>query len=427
MKISLTNSVMLNGGDAAIVYGTLVALRSAFGHEIEVTVHASRPEVVSRIYPDISVLPSPGLYVDTFPQIRFLGRIVREIKKYKLYASAFIYKTFGYIPTFLFSDPSIPDAIKKYARADMVVSVGGTYLRDDYDQAARSADFQITLLLERPLALFTQSIGPFTRALATHPLRKFLQRSFCILLRDERSRKYLSDMGINGPVVDVVADVAFALGDEAVLRAAAKPRALRQPMRVAISVRDWPHFATCEREVGMRRYKQAVADLVRHLVENCRARVMFISTCQGLAEYEDDTPVAESIMQVAGYSGDESVEVVKGFKHFSDVSQIISTCDYAVCTRLHVAILSLLGGTPVLPIAYEFKSSELFAKFGLSEYVLDIESVYGEQLITYNDQFLQNVQAIRQNIFPQILDMRVEAIRSAELLRRSFLERIGQV
>lgn len=49
--------------------------------------------------------------------------------------------------------------------------------------------------------------------------------------------------------------------------------------------------------------------------------------------------------------------------------------DLCIGTRMHMCILSLISGTPVLPIAYEFKTQELFGEIGLKEWVTDIEVI----------------------------------------------------
>ena len=41
--------------------------------------------------------------------------------------------------------------------------------------------------------------------------------------------------------------------------------------------------------------------------------------------------------------------------------------DFVVATRMHMMILSLCVGTPVLPIAYEFKTKELAARLGIAD------------------------------------------------------------
>ena len=80
-----------------------------------------------------------------------------------------------------------------------------------------------------------------------------------------------------------------------------------------------------------------------------------------------------------------------------------------VATRMHVAILALLMGVPVLPIAYEFKTSELFGKLGLGGLVQDIEAVTPWSLCAAFDHFL----TVRSDLSAIIPDLVAKERRSA--------------
>ena len=391
MKILLTNVVMLNGGDAAIVVGMQKAICAAFGSDVEIMVHATRPDIVAGIYPELTVLETPGLYVDRFPRVRYIGRVVRRLRQAQLDLACELLKRRWPLPAWVIPDPSIRRALGEYATADLIVSSGGTYLRDDYGMFSNLADYRVVLALDKPLAFFTQSIGPFRNPSPTHPLREVFDKSICMLLRDGRSLEYVRKMGVHGPDTAVVPDAAFALGDERGLTAIADRPTARDSMRVAISVREWRHFETYSNKEGMRSYVGAMASLVRHLLRRGVTEIVFVSTCQGIAAYDDDSRLADEIVREAGVGQDERVSVSREFIRFDRLREVLRGFDLAVCTRLHVAILSMLEGVPVIPIAYEFKSSELFSEIGLSEYVLHIETLTSDSLISTVDRLRGNL------------------------------------
>ena len=209
MKILLTNVVMLNGGDAAIVFGMHKAIRAAFGLDVEIKVHATRPDIVASLYPELTFLETPGLYASRSPQRRYLGRLVREVRQAQLRLASRLLKRRWPVPRWVMPDASIRRALQEYATADLIVSAGGTYLRDDYGMISNIADYRVVLALQKPLAFFTQSIGPFRDASPTHPLRGIFDASICLLLRDEQSLEYVRKMRVRGPVISVVSDAAF--------------------------------------------------------------------------------------------------------------------------------------------------------------------------------------------------------------------------
>ena len=54
------------------------------------------------------------------------------------------------------------------------------------------------------------------------------------------------------------------------------------------------------------------------------------------------------------------VRVDGDFHTPDELLELLRDFDWVVATRMHLAILTLGVGTPVLPIAYEFKTTELF-------------------------------------------------------------------
>ena len=147
----------------------------------------------------------------------------------------------------------------EYNTADLIVSSGGTYLVENYSLTARIFDYQLSLALDRPLAFFTQSLGPFTNPKNRAALRPIFDESVAILVRDEQSRRNLDELGVKNKHVHVVADAAFALSDLEALESA-KSRVVEsgRRLRVVISVREWKHFKTVEPAQGMNRYYEAL-------------------------------------------------------------------------------------------------------------------------------------------------------------------------
>jgi colanic acid/amylovoran biosynthesis protein len=99
-------------------------------------------------------------------------------------------------------------------------------------------------------------------------------------------------------------------------------------------------------------------------------RVTAVSTCQGVPSYGvDDSRLAAEI-----FAG---LDVVVDTAHHvpEDLQRLIQTADLVVTTRMHLAILSLVGGVPTLAVAYEFKTVELFRSLGLAENVVALEDI----------------------------------------------------
>ncbi len=65
-----------------------------------------------------------------------------------------------------------------------------------------------------------------------------------------------------------------------------------------------------------------------------------------------------------------------------ELMEFLGSASLVISTRMHLAIMSLIVGCPVIAIAYEFKTLELFESLDLSRYVIDMNSVSAEWLVS---------------------------------------------
>src|SRR5262249_44298517 len=148
------------------------------------------------------------------------------------------------------------------------------------------------------------------------------------------------------------------------------------------------------------------------------AEVTFISTCQGIPEYRyDDSKVAEEIVRSLPETVQKKVRVVREFHRPELLIEILRGFDLLVATRMHAAILALVAGTPVLPIAYEFKTTELFQHLGLGQWVQEIENVRADALARSVEALLGDLPALRAVIAKRVAQEHDRALASTQLLR----------
>jgi colanic acid/amylovoran biosynthesis protein len=87
-----------------------------------------------------------------------------------------------------------------------------------------------------------------------------------------------------------------------------------------------------------------------------------------------------------------------------------------------MAILSLGAGVPVFPIAYEFKTQELFKKLGCGHWTVDIEEIESQSLIQSVDSFLNSIPETCKTLFPAVKQEREQAWESSSLVKNFFEE-----
>ena len=336
MKIVVSNTAALNGGDAAILYATVDILRRAFGETLEVTASDMQAEVAARYHPALRFCPTLYNAVTAWA-----GRGAwRKPAMLLALAAAALGK-----PARRLLPRALRRTLDVYAEADAVVSAGGTYLVPHYELTPKLFDFLVTLALGRPLVLFTQSLGPFGGLRQRRLLRFVLRRARLILVRDERSVGHLRALGVEANV-RLAADAAFALAGE--LSAALRPDKLPRAPRVAISVRDWPHFPG-DAQAGMARYRAAVAAFAAELARR-HADVTFVSTCQGIPDYwTDDSAEAERIAALVPAELRARIVVDRAFRAPADLIARFAGFDMVVATRMHAAILARAPGRRCWP------------------------------------------------------------------------------
>jgi len=432
MHIALINSVLSNGGDAAIQLGTLRALRSAFGAETTFAIYDAAPDTARRHYPDLDIRPAlRTLAFDAQPRnalakkMRFVRWLVHRPR---LYAAASLVGHGQTAQADRLLSQVEGERIDELAAADLVCSVGGTYLVENYWLGPMLFDFGVVRRLGLPLVLLTQSMGPFRKPSVRRAVRQVVEDARLVLLRDEASRRNVASLGVEGPRVRVGADLAFALAEPETLRTARTATWPDRP-RVAVSVREWPYFETVPAEEGMARYRASVAATVAHLVRDHGAEVVFVSTCQGNPAYRyDDAAVAAAIAKTLPDDVRARVAVDSDYHRPEEMLDLLGGFDLVLATRMHVAILALSAGVPVLPIAYEFKTQALFDRLGVGEWVQDIEQVRPDTLPVVADRFIERLPTVRANLFERVEAQRAEAMASGEWVREVVqnVERGGQ-
>ena len=415
LRLIISNAVPLNGGDAAILEGLINGLRKRLGRDLRITVLATQPAVAARLFPrfDVEWRDTLSAAVDRTRFGRGTLRSAHRSFSRARFATVFALRRRGLATANALLRDEEQALLDLYADADFVVATGGTYLVENYSIASRAREFRVVNRLGLPLALFTQSMGPFG-ARSASMLRDVFDRSRLVLLRDESSLAHLRATGGRPARTAVVGDVGFTLADPAAVEAArtgAEPAG--SPLSVAASVRDWHFFRTKSAAEGMQAVIRSFAALSEHLARR-RARIEFLSTCQGVPEYaRDDSSVARRVLQedaVARLHAD-AVTVDDGFHTSAELMRKFGAFDLVVSMRMHAAILALAAGTPVLPIAYEPKTRDLFERMGFGDWVLDVETLGPDTLVRTFDRVVAELPLRRDALFAAVQ----EQMRSAEL------------
>lgn len=418
MHVIIENTVALNTGDAAILVAIIDIVRETFGPQTRISVFDGEPELAAAHYPDIEFHPLTWSYLGGLvrvfgrPRKTAFKRLISLVQRSAFRRAIDDHVAGRAVRGSPFLDRRALDNLALYASADLVITTGGTYLVEHYKLRDRFEELNKDIRLRKPLVLFTQSLGPFEKPANRKTMKQIADAALLVLLRDEKSQRHLREIGVTHERLKVVSDSVFALARKDWLQAPA-PRAHRERPRVAVSVRRWTHFEGRDRDAGTDLYENAVADAVTALVREKNAEVVFLSTCQGIPQYlYDDSEVAERLCERLAPDVRASVSVDRGFHSPAALMDVLRGFDFAISTRMHMAIMGLCVGLPVLPIAYEFKTTELFKTLGQGEWVTDISQIERERFAALALRFAERFGEFREQVVPRVLDQ-ADSARSA--------------
>jgi colanic acid/amylovoran biosynthesis protein len=387
-RVFFSGTVVSNGGDAAIYEAQRDLLDTVLGGITAVSAD-SAPDIAARQFPEDDVVPALWPWAKR-GRAQF-GRWTR------LWQRALLARHLAAarLPTprgdrLLTADERT--SIAAIRDADLLAYAGGTSIIETYYVRPKLHELRVAKALGTPVVLMPASMGPYTDEHVAAEVRRVVDDATLVLLRDDRSRQHLADIGCLMINVQVVPDVVFwAARDAAVDRL--RTGHLPDVMNVVVSVRDIAKFGRGETDA----YRQAVADLVTELVR-AGSRVRFLSTCQGVEGYRyDDSAVAVDIAGRLPADVADQVVVDRDWHTLEEMRAGFAAADLVVGTRMHACIMALDVGTPVLPIAYEFKTHEVMKQLGLGELVVDIDGITAERLRSSLATFRDGEETFRKS------------------------------
>ncbi|HEX6134007.1 MAG TPA: polysaccharide pyruvyl transferase family protein [Longimicrobiales bacterium] len=400
IRIAIINTVACNGGDAAILAAIADQLRGTFPRAV-LTAYDSQPDAAARYHGWIRF--DAGAYhaargSGAWPRrIRWLAGAALRGAGRRRAAALIVHR-------------DDVRRLSRMARSRIVISTGGTYLVETYALKPRFFEFLSVRLLGRPLVLYTQTLGPFRTALNRWGMRRVLLWSRRVFVRDAASRRIALGLGADAALTFVVPDVVFGAAPQG------GPDRLRTASigtrpRIAVSVRELKPFAP-HSPAARGEYETAMAALVSHLVRARGARVEFLSTCQGIAEYRyDDSIVAERIVIRLPADVRAAVGIIGGHHPARELMSRFAGYDAVIATRMHAAIMALAAGTPVLPVPYERKIDELFRELEAPFDIVQATGARGEALIASWQEFERSLPLWRETLAARVAAMR-DAARS---------------
>lgn len=376
-RIVIINAVPINGGDEALLKATLLGLKDYFTNP-SILILCNNPNLYKKYFPDLALdwdweytyLKNPD------SENAFFFKIKRLIRK--LLNKVFTISYYSILSR-IFASKSEKKVYKHLFNSDKVIVSAGGYIHDFYGYKKRvdTLDF-LHSHLKKPYYIFSQSVGPFWERDNYSMLNRIFNNASQVILRESYSLNHLKSIGYHCENVTVTNDIAFYLKKDY----AKKVDLNKELKNIAINFRVWKYEEKSKENI------EKATSLCNKLISE-GYRLTFISTCQGVNGYVDDSDFAKKVVDLLPFEFQQKCIILKEKLSLNELILTLSKQDAYVGMRLHGAILSLLAGIPALNIAYEDKTLGIFKSLDIEGYCFS----YKEEFDVWNtkmDYFIEN-------------------------------------
>lgn len=306
---------------------------------------------------------------------------------------------------------------KIYEKADLIVPVGGGYIRSRKGLAAR---FNIPLLLhplllgyilEKPTILYSQSVGPFQNKIEKWMVAYVLKRMTLILLREDISVALLANLGVRDNVARAI-DSGFLLQSKTTVDIRKKYGFPSDVQLVGVTVRSW---LTDRAQVA---YEKAVAKALDSLVKTTPSYIIFIPQVTAI-KGDDDRIASNRVRNFMRLK--KSATVIAGTPDHHQIKAIYNDLDILLGTRFHSVIFSLASYVPVLAIEYEHKTSGIMRDLKLEDWVIKIEQATTQNLTKQLKKLVEEQAQYRKHLRQHLPPYLQQAHQTIDMLEEALL------
>lgn len=316
----------------------------------------------------------------------------------------------------LYLPPHLRTLALTYQASDLIVAVGGGYIRSRKGLVNR---LNVPLLLHplvfgkilgKTTIIYSQSIGPFQNRFEAWQAAHVLRRMDKILLREDTSQKLLEKLGVTKNVIRTI-DSGFLLqsGDAVNLRK--QYHIPRKKLLIGVTVRAW---LTGEAQT---RYEQAVAKALDTIAADYDAHIIFIPQVTA-AKGDDDRATSRKVFEAMEQS--KRATVVEDMPDHHQIKAMYDQLDVLLGTRFHSVIFSLTSYVPVLAIEYEHKTSGIMHDLELDAWVVKIEITTAPILVALLEKLIRERSEYRVLLQKRLPPYQKKALQAATIMAKVY-------
>lgn len=417
-KITITNAYTYkNKGDAAILLGIVEALKRQYGeNNIEINILSFTPEIDNEKYCTLKCIKK--VYSNTLNPFPYKQTKLGKVKAvFKLF--------FRMIKLFLKSKISFKrliekeESLKVLSKSDLIIVCGGGFLGGKkYDSLMHVFQIYLDTLFNKPVIVMGTSIEPIKKKIIKRYTEKVLKKVDFIYAREKITYDYLKNV-VEEDKLDLIPDMAFMIDE--------KPKKLElienirknTNMVFGITARKWnfPNLKTSSKE-AMENYKKAIFKMMINYIEKYNAYFVFVP--QVIADTNNDTIIAKEIRGLITEEYKKNIVIIEDDLSPEELKTLIGNFDYFIGTRMHSNIFATSMRIPNIVIAYEKKTNGIMEIVGLEDYVLEIDTVTSDELISKIDKCINNKTKIINYLNTKIPELKQEILEKIDKVMKNY-------
>jgi len=288
--------------------------------------------------------------------------------------------------------------LRIYDDVDIVINSGGDYLSGEKFTLSGFFNIIYALWLDKPVVLFAESLGYYKSSLNRIVSRYVFENVGLILVREDLSKEYLLNMGINPDKVYVTADPAFLLSPAPRSRVDEILRSenILMPSNPIIGMNPSGlisrYLDPTKSEMS---YIQSLTSVIDHFIETQDVTILLIPHVYSPGS--DDRDIIREILEHV--SNPQKVFQIKNEYTAAELKGIIGLCDVFVGARMHATIAATSLCIPTVGIAYSHKMYGIIGNLlDMNQYIINIDQLDANRLIETLDTVWSNRATIKEQL-----------------------------
>lgn len=296
------------------------------------------------------------------------------------------------------------DVISEMRKTDLFISGGGSLLQDV--TSTRSLWYYLgtmymAKLLRRPVMIYANGIGPIEKGINRFLTRRILNRVDLITLRDEESKQYVKDLGVNNSNIEVTADPVFTLNpspEDEIERIFKKENIPMEKDIIGISIRQWN---------SSKNLVQVVSQSIDYILGKYDVNVVLIPM-----HYPEDLNISREITDQVKANG---CYVMEDKYTVEQIMGITKTFEMIIAMRLHALIYAATQEVPIVGLSYDPKVVGILRSLGMDNYC-DVNHLEYDELIENIDEVWENRENLRIKLKQQEEKLEEKALDNVRLV-----------